>query len=54
MRPLMLARDDQRADVLLGNPPWVAYRHLSREMQGRVKAASTAMNLWSGGVLATQ
>jgi hypothetical protein len=41
----MLARADQRADVLLGNPPWVAYRHLSRDMQARVKAASEAANL---------
>ena len=54
MRPLWLSRPDQRADVLVGNPPWVAYRHLSAEMKPRLRDASRAMNLWVGGVLATQ
>jgi hypothetical protein len=54
MRPLWLSRPDQRADVLIGNPPWVAYRHLSAEMKPRLRDASRAMNLWVGGVLATQ
>ena len=26
---------EQQADVLLGNPPWVAYRHLSPEQEER-------------------
>jgi hypothetical protein len=30
IRPVWLSRPDQRADVVIGNPPWVAYRHLSR------------------------
>lgn len=54
MRPLWLSRLDQRADVLIGNPPWIAYRHLSPEMKTRLRDASRAMNLWVGGVLATQ
>ncbi|CAH0215073.1 N-6 DNA methylase [Roseomonas sp. CECT 9278] len=54
VRPLWLSRADQRADVLLGNPPWVAYRHLSAPMQARMKAACQELNLWVGGVLATQ
>lgn len=54
MRPLWLSRPDQRADVLTGNPPWIAYRHLSAEMKPRLRAASQQMNLWVGGVLATQ
>ena len=54
MRPLWLSRLEQQADVLLGNPPWVAYRHLSSEMKQRVRAACRQMNLWVGGVLATQ
>jgi hypothetical protein len=45
MRPLWLSRSDQRADVLIGNPPWVAYRHLSSEMKIRLRDASRAMNL---------
>src|SRR6185437_2575095 len=54
MRPLWLSRPDQQADVVLGNPPWVAYRHLSAEMKGRVREACVGMNLWIGGVLSTQ
>ncbi len=54
IRPVWLSRPDQRADVLIGNPPWVAYRHLSPEMKPRLRDACRAMNLWVGGVLATQ
>ena len=54
VRPLWLSRPDQRADVLLGNPPWVAFRHLSAAIQNRLREASERMNLWVGGVLATQ
>jgi SAM-dependent methyltransferase len=54
MRPLWLSRPEQRADVLLGNPPWIAYRHLSTEMKSRLRSACRQMNLWVGGVLATQ
>lgn len=54
LRPLWLSRPDQRADVVIGNPPWVAFRHLSPALQGRVRAASQARNLWAGGRLATQ
>lgn len=54
VRPLWLSRPDQRADVVLGNPPWVAYRHLSAEMKNNLRDACMAMNLWIGGVLSTQ
>ena len=54
MRPLWLSRPEQQADVLLGNPPWIAYRHLSAEMKPRLREACRQMNLWVGGVLATQ
>jgi len=54
LRPLWLSRPDQRADVVIGNPPWVAFRHLSPALQARVRAASQARNLWAGGKLATQ
>jgi N-6 DNA Methylase len=53
-RPLWLSRAEQRADVLVGNPPWVAYRHLSAEMQTNLREACQAMNLWVGGHLTTQ
>ena len=54
VRPLWLSRPAQRADVVLGNPPWVAYRHLSAELKPRLRDACMRMNLWVGGHLATQ
>jgi hypothetical protein len=53
MRPLWLSRPEQRADVVIGNPPWIAYRYLSAEIRPRLRAACRAMNLWVGGRLAT-
>ena len=45
VRPVWLSRPEQRADVLVGNPPWIVYRHLSPSMKdplarglGRVRA----------------
>jgi len=54
MRPLWLSRPEQQADLVLGNPPWIAYRHLSAEMKPRLREACQRMNLWVGGMLATQ
>ncbi len=54
VQPLWLARPEQRADVLLGNPPWVAYRFLSAPMQQRLRDGSMRMKLWVGGHLSTQ
>ena len=54
VRPLWLSQPDQRADVVIGNPPWVAYRHLSAEMKSSLRDACQAMNLWIGGNLSTQ
>lgn len=53
MRPMWLSRPEQRADVVIGNPPWIAYRYLSAEIRPRFQAACRAMNLWVGGRLAT-
>ncbi len=53
-RPVWLSREDQRADVLVGNPPWISYRHLSPEMKQRLRTASLGYDLWVGGNLATQ
>jgi len=54
VRPVWLSRREQRADVLIGNPPWIVYRHLSPGMKDRMKAALRSYDLWVGGNLATQ
>jgi SAM-dependent methyltransferase len=54
VRPVWLSRPEQRADVLVGNPPWIVYRHLSAGMKDRLREALRAYDLWVGGNLATQ
>jgi methylase of polypeptide subunit release factors len=54
VRPVWLSRPDQRADVLVGNPPWIVYRHLSAKMKDRLREGLSDYSLWVGGNLATQ
>ena len=54
VRPVWLSRAEQRADVLVGNPPWIVYRHLSPGMKDRLREALREYELWVGGNLATQ
>ncbi len=54
VRPVWLSRPEQRTDVLLGNPPWTVYRHLSSGMKERLREALQQYDLWVGGHLATQ
>ncbi len=54
VRPLWLSRPEQRADVLVGNPPWIVYRHLSAGMKERLRDGLRGYELWVGGNLATQ
>lgn len=54
VRPVWLSRPEQRADVLVGNPPWIVYRHLSPAMKDRLREGLGEYGLWVGGNLATQ
>lgn len=54
LRPVWLSHPDHRVDVLIGNPPWIVYRHLSAEMKDRLRDALQSYNLWAGANLATQ
>jgi hypothetical protein len=39
-RPHWLSQEGNRVDVLIGNPPWLAYRFMTAEMQRRFKKRS--------------
>lgn len=52
-RPYWLAREENRVDVLIGNPPWLAYRHMTSEMQQAFRLLSEERNLWTGASVAT-
>lgn len=54
VRPLWLSRPDGQVDVLIGNPPWLSYRFMTREMKDTFKIRSIALKLWIGGKHATQ
>jgi hypothetical protein len=53
-RPMWLARPENGVDVLIGNPPWLAYRFMPRGMQERFKSLCKERGLWHGGAVATQ
>lgn len=52
-RPIWLSSEAQRADVVIGNPPWLSYRYMAPQTQERFRAECQARGLWAGGRLAT-
>ena len=53
VRPVWLSQSEQRADVVIGNPPWLSYRFMSRETQQRLRSECQARGIWAGGRVAT-
>ncbi len=52
-RPAWLSRPGNRVDVLIGNPPWLAYRHMPAEMQRVFRRMCDSRGLWHGATVAT-
>jgi hypothetical protein len=52
-RPMWLSRGKNRVDLLIGNPPWLAYRHMTGEMQEAFRRMSESRGLWHGAEVAT-
>jgi hypothetical protein len=53
-RPLALAFGTGWANVVVGNPPWVAFRHMSGDMQKRFRELAKGERVFIGGKFATQ
>jgi SAM-dependent methyltransferase len=53
VRPVWLSRGENRVDVLVGNPPWLSFRHMPADMQTIFHQMSEAMGLWHGKTVAT-
>jgi SAM-dependent methyltransferase len=53
-RPLSLSFGVGWAHVVIGNPPWVAFRHMSIDLQKRFKEMAKAERVHVGGKFATQ
>lgn len=52
-RPAWLGRDENRVDVLVGNPPWLSYRYMTSSMQQRFKSLATDRGFWHNETTAT-
>jgi hypothetical protein len=50
----VIAPVELEVDVLIGNPPWLAYRHMPKDLQKQFNEMSKARGLWRGAKLATQ
>jgi hypothetical protein len=53
-RPLSFSAYGGRANVVIGNPPWLAFRHMSAELQKRFRELAKGLGVHVGGKLATQ
>lgn len=51
-RPMWLSRDGNKVDLLIGNPPWLAYRFMAPGMQAGIQQMSVERGLWAGRELA--
>lgn len=51
-RPAWLARPANRVDVLVGNPPWLVYRYMTKRQQLSFRKMSNDRGLWAGGTAA--
>ncbi len=52
-RPAWLAETANRVDVLIDNPPWLAYRYMPEAMKVQFQAMSRERGLWAGAGVAT-
>lgn len=48
-RPVWLSSEAQKADVVIGNPPWLAFRHMKGELQERYRSEASAARVWWSG-----
>jgi SAM-dependent methyltransferase len=48
-RPAWLARPANQVDVLVGNPPWLVYRFMTKRQQMSFREMSSERGLWAGG-----
>jgi hypothetical protein len=53
-RPLAYSANGGWAHVVVGNPPWVAFRHMSADLQRRFRELSKGEKVFVGGKFVTQ
>ena len=53
-RPLFFSASSGWASIVVGNPPWLAYRHMNADLQMRFKELAKGERVYVGGKFATQ
>jgi SAM-dependent methyltransferase len=53
-RPSWIARPENQVDVLIGNPPWLSFRHMPDYLQEPFREMNESRELWHGRKWATQ
>jgi hypothetical protein len=53
-RPFTFSADVRWANVLIGNPPWLAFRHMSAGLQKRFRELAKGEGIFVSGKMATQ
>jgi hypothetical protein len=53
-RPLAFSASGGWAHVVIGNPPWLAFRHMTADLQKRFKELAVGERVYVGGKFATQ
>jgi SAM-dependent methyltransferase len=54
VRPVWLTQEEQRADVVVGNPPWLSYRYMEQETQAKFREECEGLGLWMAQVAQQQ
>ncbi|MBM4432967.1 MAG: hypothetical protein FJ025_03115, partial [Chloroflexi bacterium] len=54
VRPIWLSQPAQKADVIIGNPPWLSYRFMDTDMQNHFRTECQAYGIWHGQVAQQQ
>ena len=54
VRPIWLSQQTQKADVVIGNPPWLSYRFMDLDMQARFRTECQSLGIWHGQVAQQQ
>ncbi|MCZ9346871.1 N-6 DNA methylase [Streptomyces sp. TRM76130] len=52
-RPIWLSQQPNRVDVLVGNPPWLAYRFMPDGIKHTFRKMSADRGMWAGASVAT-
>jgi SAM-dependent methyltransferase len=52
-RPVWLSHLGNRVDVIVGNPPWLAYRYMPESMKAAFRQMSEDRGMWAGASVAT-